>query len=43
MDLSLFTDLKDPDYAQGLLMIDIFINFLTVIPLKSKLIPDVAK
>ena len=42
MDLLFFTDLKDPDYAQGLLMIYIFTKFLTVIPVKSKQIPDVA-
>ena len=28
MDLMFFIDLKDPDYSQGLLMIDIFIPFI---------------
>ena len=38
-----FTNIKDPDYAQGLLMIDICNKYLTVIPIKTKQIPDVAK
>ena len=42
MDLMFFSDLKDPDYAQGLLMINIFNILLTVIPVKTKQIPDVA-
>ena len=41
MDLMFFTDLKDPEYAGGLLMVDIFTKYTVVIPIKSKKIPDV--
>ena len=42
MDLMFFTDLKDPDYIGGLLMVDIFTKYTVVIPIKTKQIPDVA-
>jgi hypothetical protein len=41
MDLMFFTDLKDPEYAQGLLMVDIFTKYTVVVPVKTKQIPDV--
>ena len=42
MDLMFFTDLKDPVYIGGLLMIDIFTKYTVVVPIKTKQIPDVA-
>ena len=42
MDLMFFTDLKDHEYAGGLLMVDIFSKYTVVIPVKSKQIHDVA-
>jgi hypothetical protein len=42
MDLMFFTDLKDPVYIGGLLMIDIFTKYTVVVPTKTKQIPDVA-
>ena len=30
-----FADLKDPEYAGGLLMVDAFTKFATIIPIKS--------
>mgnify|MGYP003350092788 CR=1 FL=1 len=41
MDLMFFTDLKDPEYIGGLLMVDIFTKYTVVIPIKTKQIPDV--
>ena len=41
MDLMFFTDLKDPEYVQGLLMVDIFTKYTVVVPVKTKQIPDV--
>jgi transposase InsO family protein len=38
-----FSDLKDPDYPQALLMVDIFTKYTVVVPVKSKQIPDVSK
>ena len=43
MDLMFFSDLKDPDYAQALSMVDIFTKYTVVVPVKSKQIPDVSK
>ena len=43
MDLMFFTDLKDPEFAGALLMVDIFTKYTVVIPVKSKQIPDVEK
>ena len=37
-----FSDLKDPVYVGGLLMIDIFTKYTVVVPVKTKQIPDVA-
>ena len=37
----LFSDLKDPIYEGGLLCVDSFSKYCTVIPLKSKTVPDV--
>ena len=42
MDLMFFTDLKDPVYVGGLLMIDIFTKYTVVVPIKTKQIHDVA-
>ena len=42
MDLMFLNDLKDPIYTTGLLMVDIFTNFPTVVPIKTKQIHDVA-
>ena len=41
MDLMFFTDLKDPEYAGALLMVDIFTKYTVVIPVKTKQIPDI--
>ena len=43
MDIMFFSDLKDPMYAQALLMVDIFSKYTVVIPIKTKQIHDVAK
>ena len=42
MDLFFMSDLKDPEYACGLLMVDIFTKYTVIIPTKSKQIHDVA-
>ena len=42
MDLFFMSDLKDPEYACGLLMVDIFTKYTVIIPSKSKQIHDVA-
>ena len=42
MDLMFFTDLKDPVYTIGLLMVDVFTKYTVVVPVKSKQIHDVA-
>ena len=42
MDLMFFTDLKDPTYIGGLLMVDVFSKYTVVVPTKSKQIHDVA-
>jgi hypothetical protein len=42
MDLMFLNDLKDPIYTTGLLMVDIFTKYTTVIPVKTKQIHDVA-
>ena len=36
MDLLFFNDVKDKDYQGGLLMVDIFSKFCSIIPIKSK-------
>jgi len=41
IDLLFFSDLKDPEYIGGLLLVDIFSKYTSVIPIKSKQIPDV--
>jgi len=41
MDLMFFSDLKDSEFPGGLLLVDIFTKFTTVVPIKSKQIPDV--
>ena len=41
MDNMFFTDLKDPDYDGGLLMVDIFTKYTVVIPIKNRSIPEV--
>ena len=43
MDIMFFSDLKDPMYAQALLMVDIFSKYIVIIPIKTKQIHDVAK
>jgi hypothetical protein len=35
IDLMFFADLKDPEYEGGLLMVDAFTKFATIIPMKS--------
>ena len=40
MDLFLINDLDDQEYGIGLLMIDIFSKYMTVVPLKSKQTAD---
>ena len=42
MDLFFLSDLKDPVYPLGLLMVDIFSKYISIIPLKAKQIHDVA-
>ena len=42
MDLCFLSDLKDPVYPLGLLMVDIFSKYISIIPLKTKQIHDVA-
>ena len=42
MDLFFLTDLKDPIYPLGLLVVDIFSKYIAIIPCKSKQIHDVA-
>jgi hypothetical protein len=42
MDLFFLSDLKDQEYPLGLLMVDIFSKYISIIPL-TKQIPDVAK
>jgi len=37
MDLMLINDLENQDYTIGLLMIDIFAKYMTVVPLKNKI------
>ena len=41
MDNMFFTDLKDPEYVGGLLMVDIFTKYTVVIPIKNRSIPEV--
>ena len=41
MDLFFINDLEDQEFTTGLLVIDIFTKFITVVPLKSKLADDV--
>jgi hypothetical protein len=41
MDLMFFKDLKDPEYEGGLLMVDTFTKFTTIIPFKSHDAPAV--
>ena len=41
MDLFFVNDLENQDYTVGLLMIDIFTKFVSVVPLASKLTDDV--
>ena len=43
MDLFFLSDLKDQEYPLGLLVVDIFSKYISIIPLKTKQIPDVAK
>ena len=38
MDLMFLSDLKDKEYSSALLMIDLFIKYCTVIPVKTKTI-----
>ncbi len=40
MDIMFFTDLKDPEYKEGLLMVDAFTKFATIIPMKSHKAPQ---
>ena len=42
IDILFFSDLPNQEFKQALIMIDIFTKFLTVIPIKSKQIGDVA-
>ena len=42
MDLFFLSDLKDQVYPLGLLMVDIFSKYISIIPLKTKQIHDVA-
>ena len=37
MDICFFNDLKDPDYNQALVIIDIFTKFAAMTPIKSKM------
>ena len=41
MDLFFINDLENQEFTTGLLAIDIFTKFITVVPLKSKLADDV--
>ena len=41
MDNMFFTDLKDPEYIGGLLMVDIFTKYTVVIPIKHRSISEV--
>ena len=40
LDLLFFYDLKDPEYKNAMLCIDIFSKFASMVPLKTKQIPD---
>ena len=41
MDIAFFIDLKDPEYNQALIMIDIFTKYAVMKPLKTKQGPEV--
>lgn len=41
MDLFFINDLSNQEYTTGLLMIDIFTKFISIVPLKTKLADDV--
>ena len=41
MDIAFFSDLKDPEYNQALVMIDIFTKYVAMKPIKTKQGPDV--
>ena len=41
MDIAFFNDLKDPEYNQALVMIDIFSKYAVMKPLKTKQGPEV--
>ena len=36
IDLLCFSDLKDPDYTNAMLCVDVFSKFIAMVPLKQK-------